>query len=591
VTANGRLVPRDELADALWGDAVPATWEKALGVLASKLRTVLSETGVATTALTAARGCYRLELPEGAWVDVLEATAAAHEAEALLAGNDPDRAAATAASAEPIARLPFLPGDDAPWVQAKRRELDDVRVRAVTVLAEASLQTDRPADAVRWAEQAVEAEPFRESGYRLLMTAHIAAGNRAEALRVYERCRRLLADELGTYPSPETDSLYRELLDKPPPETAPTADAPGSPDEAPPSGKRKRLALVVAAVVIAGVAAAAFALADSKASASKLLPDSVIRIDPHTLKATEVGQVGDAPDLIVASGGYLWVTNWVLRDSGSGAIRPAADHLLWRVDPSTGQASPVGGGVSPCGIAADPSGNVWVANCFKPGMGQRSNVVPIDAKTGTFGSPILVPYGTSFFRGITFGGGALWVGDSPGAEGWTRDTVFQIDPQTGKRDRITLSQPAGALGWSVRDGALWTTGFRDGTLTRIDAVTRQPHTIANVAANPDSVAFTDKAVWVGDWSRPAVVRLNPAGPPRRRSIRLGGNQECGNISCVWTVAAGEGAIWATTPRDRTLWKIDPRTDRVTPIRLPYAPTGLTFYAGKVWVTVRGRVPN
>ena len=29
------------------------------------------------------------------------------------------------------------------------------------------------------------------------MEAHVAAGNRAEALRVYERCRRLLAEELG----------------------------------------------------------------------------------------------------------------------------------------------------------------------------------------------------------------------------------------------------------------------------------------------------------------------------------------------------------------------------------------------------------
>ena len=47
------------------------------------------------------------------------------------------------------------------------------------------------------------------------MVAHVAAGNRAEALRVYERCRRLLAEELGTYPSPETESIYRGLLEAP----------------------------------------------------------------------------------------------------------------------------------------------------------------------------------------------------------------------------------------------------------------------------------------------------------------------------------------------------------------------------------------
>src|SRR6266511_1531120 len=42
-----------------------------------------------------------------------------------------------------------------------------------------------------------------------------AGGNPAEALRVYERCRRLLADELGAYPSPETESIYRDLLRAP----------------------------------------------------------------------------------------------------------------------------------------------------------------------------------------------------------------------------------------------------------------------------------------------------------------------------------------------------------------------------------------
>ena len=37
-------------------------------------------------------------------------------------------------------------------------------------------------------------------------------GYRAEALRVYHRCRALLGEELGIDPSPETESLYLELL-------------------------------------------------------------------------------------------------------------------------------------------------------------------------------------------------------------------------------------------------------------------------------------------------------------------------------------------------------------------------------------------
>jgi len=63
---NGRPVPRDELADLLWADELPATWTKALGVLMTKLRALLEECGIdGSTALTSAFGCYKLSLPAG----------------------------------------------------------------------------------------------------------------------------------------------------------------------------------------------------------------------------------------------------------------------------------------------------------------------------------------------------------------------------------------------------------------------------------------------------------------------------------------------------------------------------------------------
>ena len=67
-----------------------------------------------------------------------------------------------------------------------------------------------------------------------------------EALRVYERCRRLLADELGAYPSPETEAVYLDLLRA---EKAP--DEPGdlgSPRPATSRLQRHRTALLIAVV-------------------------------------------------------------------------------------------------------------------------------------------------------------------------------------------------------------------------------------------------------------------------------------------------------------------------------------------------------
>ena len=54
--------------------------------------------------------------------------------------------------------------------------------------------------------------PFRETGYLILMEAFAESGNVAEALRVYDRLRLLLRDELGIAPSPAVQSVHRRLL-------------------------------------------------------------------------------------------------------------------------------------------------------------------------------------------------------------------------------------------------------------------------------------------------------------------------------------------------------------------------------------------
>ena len=193
--------------------------------------------------------------------------------------------------------------------------------------------------------------------------------------------------------------------------------------------------------------------------AHKVLPNSLVRIDPKTLKATQVAQVGDAPDLVIASGGYLWVTNNILRDTAASNIRNAGDRTLIRVDPSTGKAVVVGGGLAPCGMTADPSGDIWVVNCYPPKSGARDTVVRIDAKTLDFKATWPVPGGPAFYRGRAYGGGSLWV--SGGGNG-NRGMITQVDPQTGAQQSTRLARYAGGLAWSGGYGDLWIANFDDG---------------------------------------------------------------------------------------------------------------------------------
>jgi streptogramin lyase len=407
---------------------------------------------------------------------------------------------------------------------------------------------------------------------------------------VYERCRRLLAAELGAYPSPETESIYRGLLEAPP-DRAEGAIARGTPpSEAVPlagletvgsrRGRRRKRVALVAALFVAAIVAATLAEVGGGGAAPKVLPNSVVRIDAETMKVKQVVSVPDAPDLVVASGGFVWITTHVLRDIDSGALREAGDRTLTRVDPATGQAVVVGGGLAPCGLTADPSGDVWVANCYPATAGPRDDVVRIDARTLDFKRTWTVPGGEGFLRGLAYGGGSLWVAQIFGGDLPNDNILTQVNPRTGSRRAIRLEHPATSLGWSAGYGDLWIVNFLDGSLTKLHPATGAVETITGAASNPGFAAVVGDDVWVSDWSLPRVVRIRAVGPARPRSVDLP------VFVGVWNVAAGAGAVWATTPRAAALWRIDPTTNAISRVRVPHLPTGVTVDGNNVWVTVR-----
>jgi SARP family transcriptional regulator, regulator of embCAB operon len=204
---------RTALAEALWPDRPPAAWETALSSIVSKLRSLLTRAGLdGASSLITRDGCHELRLPSGTWIDHDVAADSIHEAEAALRAGDPARAYGPSAVAHHIARRPFLPGEYGRWVEQRRDKLTSILVRALECRAEVYLWNGEHPLAVEAARDALVVEPFRETAWQLLMRAHAAAGNTAEALRAYERCRSLIADELGVNPSPQTKAVHAELL-------------------------------------------------------------------------------------------------------------------------------------------------------------------------------------------------------------------------------------------------------------------------------------------------------------------------------------------------------------------------------------------
>lgn len=112
---------------------------------------------------------------------------------------------------EVIRRAELLPGWSEPWLDFEQEQVRLQRVRAFETLSRRFRALGDADGAVAAAALAIEAEPWRETSYRLLMKAHMLAGNRALALRVYEGARVKLLHDLQVEPAPMLASLAAEL--------------------------------------------------------------------------------------------------------------------------------------------------------------------------------------------------------------------------------------------------------------------------------------------------------------------------------------------------------------------------------------------
>jgi len=212
VADRQRAVAQAELAEVLWPQTLPPSWPVALSAVISKLRNKLGLLDLDRDRVIAnAFRCYQFRAPADTWIDLEVAADAVHQAEGAILAERPQEAYGPSLIATTIAGRPFLTGEDAPWAAGRRQWLSDILVRALDCRVEALVANGELALALDQAHAAVDLEPYRESGYRRLMRVLVLRGDRAEAVRVYQDCRRRLKEELGVTPSAETESLLRGL--------------------------------------------------------------------------------------------------------------------------------------------------------------------------------------------------------------------------------------------------------------------------------------------------------------------------------------------------------------------------------------------
>ena len=100
------------------------------------------------------------------------------------------------------------------WVLAQRARLREMAVDGLHRLAVYYYRRGALDDALDYNQRLLALEPWREEAHRQQMFLLAQKGQRSEALIQYEKCRRVLARELGITPSAETEVLTRAIREQ-----------------------------------------------------------------------------------------------------------------------------------------------------------------------------------------------------------------------------------------------------------------------------------------------------------------------------------------------------------------------------------------
>ena len=191
---------REELAFALWPDRserdARANLRRHLYVLQNELPASAAQTLECTTKTVAWS-------PPDAWVDV----------------NEFERLSATSEGVEAaiyLYRGDFLPHLDHEWAERLRETLRETYCRALERAIEQRRALDDVVGSLRYVEQLLATDPWREDALRTQMLLRMRIGDRAGALNVYDGFRRRIRVELSAEPMAETiawrDAIARGVL-------------------------------------------------------------------------------------------------------------------------------------------------------------------------------------------------------------------------------------------------------------------------------------------------------------------------------------------------------------------------------------------
>lgn len=571
----GHAVSVGRIADALWGEQPPASFQATVQTYVFHLRAMLEPDRPRGSAghvvVTEPGGNYRLDLSDypldaSTFDDLVQGGRLALEA------GQPGDALPLFDQALALWRGDVLADlADFEFVAPVAARLDELRLSTLEARIEAELALGHHQAAAAELDRLVADHPLREELHRQRIVALYRSGRQSDALAAFRELRAKLRDELGVEPSPPLQELNTRVLAHDPglrwasANGDPTADNGQSETTAPAAGSarpartpavgsllerfrrpwsRRAVAMGAALVVVAATGTTAAVIARHRSPPrATLVANSVGAVRPDGSVAAAV-PVGTNPVAVAYGQRALWVAN-------------RTDGTVSRVDPDNRSVvQTIDAGSIPEALTVTRD-DVWVADFAE------SSVTRINIKANKAVDTLKVGSEPS---AIASGPGGVWVANKGD------NTIQRIDPATGKVDEA-IGVGAHPDGIAVDGDTVWVANGGDGTVSRISARTKAVEVIP-VGSGPKGIAVSGGDVWVADHLEQSVTRIDK-NTERTQHISVGDGPD--------SVVAADGVIWVSEAYTGVLSRIDPATNARQPIALGISPRGLAATPSHVWV--------
>lgn len=205
----GRSQPRTALADRFWPDVAESRARRRLSHALWQIQDCLGEAAPGHGYLVTVADAVTFDDTSPYWSDV-------EEFEQRLDRVD-DAGVVDEAGLRNLRRCvelfqgDLLAGSYEPWVMVEQQRLHQRYVNALGHMVDACKQRGNFTQALTFARRLTHQEPLREDAHREVMRLCVLLGQPSQALEQFERCRSVLAEELGTQPSAATLALWDRI--------------------------------------------------------------------------------------------------------------------------------------------------------------------------------------------------------------------------------------------------------------------------------------------------------------------------------------------------------------------------------------------